>query len=108
MKYFFALIIAIVFNFIRVYAQSSAPLFMHYSPENGLPSSQVYQVLQDKKGYLWFATDHGVCKYNGYEFKTFTTADGLTDNTVFKIFLDRKNNPRIVQTHILSLLSWNK
>ena len=39
---------------------------------------------------MWFATDHGVTRYNGYEFLTFTTKDGLSDNTVFKLFEDDK------------------
>ncbi len=66
------------------YAQP-VPMFHHFSTVDGLPSSQTYQVLQDKKGYLWFSSDHGLTRYNGYEFKTYTSADGLTDNTVFKI-----------------------
>jgi ligand-binding sensor domain-containing protein len=61
------------------------PLFRHFTTVDGLPSSQIYQVLQDSKGYLWFSSDHGLTRYNGYDFKTYTSADGLLDNTVFKI-----------------------
>lgn len=71
--------------------QSSKPLFLHFTPKNGLPSSQIYQVIQDNKGYIWFASDHGLAKYNGYEFKKYTSADGLLDNTVFKLFLDARD-----------------
>ncbi|MEP7264012.1 MAG: histidine kinase [Bacteroidota bacterium] len=67
------------------------PMFHHFTTVDGLPSSQTYQVLQDRKGYLWFASDHGVTRYNGYEFKTYTTADGLKDNTVFKLQLGLDN-----------------
>ena len=48
----------------------------------------MYEVIQDSKGYMWFATDRGVARFNGYEFHTFTTNDGLTDNTVFRLFED--------------------
>ncbi|MDB9883315.1 hypothetical protein OAD66_09315, partial [Bacteroidia bacterium] len=58
----------------------------HFTIEDGLPSNEVYFVHQDKSGYLWFCTDRGVSRYNGYEFTNFTTADGLTNNTVFKCF----------------------
>lgn len=71
-------------------AQTDSPVFRHFTTEDGLPSSETYFVLGDSKGYMWFATDHGVARYNGYEFKTFTTKDGLPDNTVFKLFEDRK------------------
>lgn len=52
--------------------------------EDGLPSNQVYKVIQDDIGYLWFLTDKGVSRYDGYEFENFTTANGLTDNIFFQ------------------------
>jgi ligand-binding sensor domain-containing protein len=57
---------------------------------DGLPSSEVYDILQDKKGYMWFATNHGVARYNGKEFTNYTTEDGLLDNTVFRMCEDSK------------------
>lgn len=56
--------------------------------EDGLPSSEIYQVKQDSKGYIWFATGNGVSRFDGYEFKNFSLKDGLPDNTVFEIFED--------------------
>jgi len=64
---------------------------MHnYGVEEGLPSSEVYSAFQDSKGYMWFATDAGVSRFNGYEFENFDVSDGLTDNTVFLITEDHK------------------
>lgn len=60
--------------------------FYQYTVDNGLPSSQVHDIIQDKYGRLWFATDCGLACYNGYAFRNYSTADGLTDNTVFKFF----------------------
>jgi ligand-binding sensor domain-containing protein len=57
----------------------------NYSIEQGLPSSESYDVLQDSKGYIWIATDRGVCRFDGYSFTVYTTANGLTDNTVFNL-----------------------
>lgn len=37
---------------------------------------------------MWMCTDAGVCRYNGYRFESFTTRDGLTDNTVFRMVED--------------------
>lgn len=56
---------------------------LHYTVENGLPSNTVYGVYQDKDGIIWVGTDKGVARFNGIEFKTFTTADGLADNECF-------------------------
>ena len=34
---------------------------------------------------MWFATDLGVCKYDGTAFKEYTTNSGLLHNVVFQI-----------------------
>lgn len=65
--------------------------YKNFTTEHGLPSSQVYDILQDSKGYIWFGTDRGLCRYDGYEFVTLTTQDGLQDNVVFRIIEDRKS-----------------
>lgn len=63
----------------------------NFNSESGLPSSDVYAVFQDSKGYMWFATDMGVSRFNGYEFKNFSNENGLSDNTIFGFFEDSKN-----------------
>lgn len=70
-------------------AQSPHPSFRQYTVEDGLPSSEVYQVKQDSKGYIWFATGNGVSRFDGYRFENFSLDDGLPDNTVFEIYEDR-------------------
>ena len=75
---------------MTLHAQMVSPSFRNYTTEDGLPSSEVYVVLQDRKGNMWFGTDRGVARFNGYEFRSFSFKDGLTDNTVFKLFEDEK------------------
>jgi streptogramin lyase len=50
-----------------------------------LPSTEVYQVFQDSKGFIWIVTDAGVCRYDGNTLKTFTVKDGICENVVLKI-----------------------
>jgi sugar lactone lactonase YvrE len=50
----------------------------------------VYDAIQDKEGFMWFATDNGLSRFDGKNFKTFTTKDGLPDNEVLKLFLDSR------------------
>lgn len=61
----------------------SVPM-IQYTTEDGLPSNNVYNVFRDKKGFLWFATDKGVARYNGVNFEQYTVADGLPDNEIFQ------------------------
>ncbi len=61
--------------------------YRHYTTREGLPSMVVYDVLQDKQGFIWIATKDGLSKFDGYRFKTFTTDDGLPDNEIIGITL---------------------
>jgi ligand-binding sensor domain-containing protein len=65
--------------------------FTHYTSDQGLPSSEVYDVLCDRKGFVWISTDRGVSRFNGYTFENFYTSDGLTDNVIIELFEDKQN-----------------
>lgn len=39
--------------------------------DNGKETDYTYKVLQDKQGYLWGATDHGLKRYDGYQITQF-------------------------------------
>ncbi|WP_459213196.1 LytTR family transcriptional regulator DNA-binding domain-containing protein [Aquimarina rhabdastrellae] len=82
-KYFYYSVL-ILFVCIKCNAQEF--VYEHFGVDEGLPSSEVYDLFQDKEGYIWFATDKGISRYNGYEFKNFSTADGLTGNVVLRFY----------------------
>lgn len=84
-KSFFFFLFSILSGFL--FSQELSTI--NYSTKDGLPSSEVYEVLQDKKGYMWFATDAGVAKFNGKTFEVFDVSKGLSDNTVFGITEDK-------------------
>ncbi|MCX6316583.1 MAG: histidine kinase [Bacteroidetes bacterium] len=64
--------------------------YVHYDTKDGLAGNTVYCITEDKKGYLWFATENGVSRFDGKNFTNFTTDDGLTDNEVLSIAADSK------------------
>jgi methyl-accepting chemotaxis protein/ligand-binding sensor domain-containing protein len=45
--------------------------FEHISVEHGLSQSTVHCILQDRKGFLWFGTDAGLNRYDGFKFQVF-------------------------------------
>lgn len=49
-------------------APAQRPSWRHYTANEGLPGNEVYDLLCDKQGYMWFATEQGICRFNGYEF----------------------------------------
>ena len=66
------------------------PVYRHIGLGQGLLSHLVYSTFQDRDGYVWFATDEGACRYDGYDFEYFTTDQGLCDNEVLGIDQDSK------------------
>lgn len=59
--------------------------FVTYSTEEGLPQSQVTAIGQGNDGYLWVGTLGGLAKFNGKEFITFSSHDGLWNNRITSI-----------------------
>ncbi|MEZ4794656.1 MAG: histidine kinase [Flavobacteriaceae bacterium] len=86
----FWLLFASMLLFASLKGLGQDPYSVKYSIEEGLPTLNVYSVLEDSKGYLWFATDVGVLKYDGYQFLHFNTDNGLGDNEIFKIREDHQ------------------
>ena len=71
-------------------AGSQTLVFKNYSVNHGLASSTVYSTHQDSKGFIWFATENGVNRFDGKNFELFTIDNGLSDNEVLHIDEDSK------------------
>jgi signal transduction histidine kinase/ligand-binding sensor domain-containing protein len=78
----FTLIWLSIFGFFHQ-AIGQNPGLINYSIREGLPSTEIYNIFQDSHGFIWFASDHGVAKFDGYEMKVLTVKDGLSDPVVF-------------------------
>lgn len=73
-------------SFSYLAAQSGGqPHFRNYSTDDGLPSPEVHDIIQDQRGYIWIATDSGVSRFDGYQFKNFAAEEGLKNNVVFHL-----------------------
>jgi len=71
-----------------VCAHAQTQLSINFSVKSGLPSNELYQVIEDHLGYIWISSDEGVSRFNGRDFETYTTDDGLESNIVFQMFED--------------------
>lgn len=65
--------------------------YTHYSTKDGLAGSTVHGIAQDHDGFLWFATETGLSRFDGTHFQNYTRADGLPSNEIFGVFVDSKN-----------------
>ena len=80
--------------------------------ERGLSNNHVVGITQDKQGYIWIATDEGLNRFDGHNFKTFykdelSKAPGLTGNELNYIIDDPKRPILWVATQRAGLNAYN-
>lgn len=64
----------------------SAIKFNHYTVYNGLTDNYCESVIQDSYGFIWIATNDGLCRYDGYTFKSYKFSETDT-NTIGSNYL---------------------
>lgn len=64
--------------------------YVHYDTKDGLAGSTVYDMCQDKDGFMWFATENGLSRFDGSVYVNYTVKDGLPDNEVLKVYADNQ------------------
>lgn len=71
---FFALCVAVS---IAPGQRKSIKQYVHdvWNTGNGLPQNGADDILQTKDGYIWFATQEGLARFDGVEFSVFTRAN---------------------------------
>ncbi len=81
--------IAFILGFCtNTFAQN--PYIRHYTAIDGLPTNTIYQICQDRNKFLWFTSDAGVTRFDGFNFTSYRKKDGLSSNDVVRIKEDRK------------------
>ncbi len=55
-----------------IYPQHQNIKFEHLTVDDGLSFNQIFCILQDSEGFMWFGTEDGLNKYDGYKFTVST------------------------------------
>ena len=65
-----------------------------YNTSNGLPQQTVNATIQDKQGYMWFATSNGFSRFDGEQFTNYSLEDsdslGLGNNLITSLREDSR------------------
>ncbi|MFT7009619.1 MAG: diguanylate cyclase (GGDEF)-like protein [Colwellia sp.] len=99
-RFMYFAILFFVINIPTYSNESHSELINEYSvemltEEDGFISSEIYSIIQDNQGLLWFGTgENGIMRYNGrkvtlFEFDSMIS-NGLTHNNAGNLMLDRK------------------
>ena len=94
-SYFASLIFAFLLSLPAI-AQQKNLKFEHLGIREGLSHSNVKGILQDRNGFMWFATHDGLNKYDGYKFTIYKTKSddpaSLSHNNLWRIIEDKHGN----------------
>ncbi|MCU0424128.1 MAG: ATP-binding protein [Candidatus Kapabacteria bacterium] len=95
-------VLVIVISLLLLYAEPASGqgayspqiAFKHLTIDNGLPQNTVFSIAQDHHGFMWFGTQDGLCRYDGYEMKVFRhdrkKPYSLLNNYVLSMLIDSK------------------
>ena len=99
LKQFFKIIYLLIIAFILndVYAAQHKPIkFNRLSSSDGLSQNKVFDIVQDKLGFIWIGTEDGLNRFDGYEFKIFknvpSDTTSLTDNLVQTLHISKSGD----------------
>lgn len=86
--------IAVLLSPLRISAQQQI-YFDHFNVEKGLSQNSVLTIIQDKEGFMWFGTQYGLNRYDGYRFKIYRNTglkNAISANEINYLFNDREQN----------------
>lgn len=87
-------IIGFLFCDQLVESQTTNVSFERITTKDGLSQSTVNYIIQDKKGFMWFATYGGINKYDGYNIKVYRNVandrNSLSNNGIIFMFEDHE------------------
>ena len=90
------MVIVLLLATSALFGQEGVLRFNRLSVDDGLSQSTIYCILQDSKGFMWFGTQDGLNRYDGYSFKIYrlNTEDpeSLSSSYIYALHEDRHGN----------------
>jgi len=78
-----------------LFCQNYEVSFENISTHNGLVDNNIHCILQDSKGFMWFGSEEGLHRYDGYSMRVFRhdpgNQSGLSNNQIKALYEDHYN-----------------
>jgi len=80
--------------YFHSFGQKSNICFEQYTISDGLSDNSTTAILQDSRGFIWIGTSQGLCRYDGRNFRKYTSLgeNGLTDLKIHTLAEDQDGN----------------
>src|SRR5947199_10728029 len=69
-----------------------------YTVADGLPNNIINKIVRDSHGFLWFCTNEGLARFDGYSFTTYGVDQGLP-HAIVNDFLETRNGEIWIATN---------
>lgn len=78
---------------IRPISPSEKYVVTNWNSNSGLPQNSINRIVQDQNGYIWLATYGGLVRFDGLNFRTYSTSQYpvLQSDRINSLFLDSRN-----------------
>ncbi|MBN8707651.1 MAG: hypothetical protein J0L62_17390, partial [Bacteroidetes bacterium] len=86
--------LSLFLSFFSAPAQNGFSDFERISLDQGLSQTTIFSIAQDKKGFLWFGTQDGLNRFDGYSFRVFrpdrTDPSSVADHWINSLYTDQQ------------------
>ena len=94
--------------FVSFHINGQRQNFRHFSLKDGLPDASVSSITQSNNGFIYFATENGLSRFDGKATTNYSTSDGLVGNSVNSIVPLNENGLLIGTQSGLSIFDGDK
>ena len=88
--------LSLILLFFCSWQVSANIIFTGYDIEDGLSQNTVNAIIQDKYGFMWFGTQDGLNRFDGFEFEVFYAEpedpSSLSNDYIYNLFVDQQGN----------------
>ncbi|MCF0049013.1 ATP-binding protein [Dyadobacter sp. LJ53] len=108
----FAVAITFIWWVLLSLAQAQSVKFNHLTTNEGLAQSHVSAILKDKKGFMWFGSEDGLNKYDGYVFTHYKhdayDKSSISDSYIQDLLEDKQGDLWVATSNGLDRFDRNK
>lgn len=87
------IVILLFFGWCHLSFSQSPYIFKRLTMADGMVSNYIVDIIQDKQGYIWMASESGLCKFDGKDFTIYNINNSaIGSNALNVLYYNEANN----------------